>query len=37
MFAHVKFDDGAKTVVSTSEIKNFDSETSNRAKKYKVR
>lgn len=38
MFAYVKFGDGAKTIVSTSEIKNFNPETSNRmTKKYKVR
>ena len=37
MFAYVKFGDGAKSIVNVTDIKNFDPETSNRAKKYKVR
>lgn len=37
MFAYVKFEDGYKMIVKTSDIKHFKAECVNRSKKYKVR
>lgn len=37
MFAFVKFEDGYKTIVKTTDIKHFKAECLNRSKKYKVR
>lgn len=37
MFAYIKFEDGHKTIVKTSDIKHFKVECINRSKKYKVR
>ncbi|XP_036141158.1 uncharacterized protein LOC105830373 isoform X1 [Monomorium pharaonis] len=37
MFAYVKFEDGHKTIVETSDIKHFKRDNINHSKKYKVR